>query len=121
MSQRQRQQFGQRLKRIERIHRRGGGFEAAGALGQAYYTRLQRKGKRPVLRPALAIVAGIVMLKALSAASLPPGDYEARVAALAEGGFAQRAGAFVMAPDPISRQLAAWMAPAFAAAETQAP
>ena len=114
VSERQVKQFDDRLKRIQRIQRRGGGFEAAGTLGQSYYTRLARRGQRPVLRPALAIVAGLIFLKAIAAASLPEGEYAARLADLASGGLMERAGAFVMAPDPISRTLGGWMAPLFA-------
>jgi hypothetical protein len=42
---------------------------------------------------------------------MPEGDYAARVATLAEGGPAGQAAAFVMAPDPISRTMAGWIAP----------
>jgi hypothetical protein len=111
VSERQLKQFDKRLKRIQRIHRKGGGFEAAGTLGQSYYTRLARRGQRAVLRPALAIVAAVIAFKALAAASMPEGDYAARVATLAEGGPAGQAAAFVMAPDPISRTMAGWIAP----------
>jgi len=114
VSQRQLRQFDKRLKRIQRIHRQGGGFEAAGTLGQSYYTRLARRGQRPVWRPALAIVAAIVVFKAIASASMPEGEYAARVADLAAGGLGERAGAFVMAPDPISRTLGGWLAPLLA-------
>lgn len=114
VSERQYKQFDKRLKRIQRIHRKGGGFEAAGTLGQSYYTRQARRGQRAVLRPALAIVASLVMFKALAAASMPEGDYSVRVAALAEAGVAGQAASFVMAPDPISRAMASWIAPLFA-------
>jgi len=111
VNQQQFKQFDQRLKRIRQIHRKGGGFEAAGTLGQSFYTRQARRGQRAVHRPALAIVAGFVVFKAIAAASMPEGDYAARVAALSESGLAGQAGAFVMAPDPISRTLGGWIAP----------
>ena len=114
MSQEQYRQFDNRLKRIDRIHRKGGGFEAEGTLGQSYYTRAARKARRPVVAPALAIVAAIIVLKALAAASMPAGDYDAQVSALSQGNLIDRAGAFVMAPDPISRTIGGWLAPLFA-------
>ena len=113
VSQQQLKQFDKRLKRIDRIHRKGGGFEAAGTLGQSFYTRQARRGQRSVLRPALGIVAALIVVKAIAAASMPEGDYAARVAALAEGGLVERTGAFVMAPDPISRALGELIAPLF--------
>ncbi len=113
VSQQQFKQFDQRLKRIRQIHRKGGAFEAAGTLGRSFYTRRARRGQRGVLRPALAIVAALVVFKAIAAASMPAGDYAARVDALSQSGLAGRAGAFVMAPDPISLALGGWLAPLF--------
>jgi hypothetical protein len=111
VSQRQLKQFRQRLKRIARIHRRGGGFEAAGTLGQSFYTRQAKRQQRPVLRPAITIVATLVTMKAVAAASMEEGAYAARVANLSGGTAIERAGALVMKPDPISRTLAQWMQP----------
>jgi hypothetical protein len=113
VSKRQEQQFRHRLKRIDRIHRKGGGFEAVGTLGQSYYTRLARRGQRPVLRPALAIVAMLIVLKAVAAASMDEGAYAAQIDDLRRGDLVERAGAFVMAPDPISRTLGRMLAPLF--------
>ncbi|MEO1680216.1 MAG: hypothetical protein AAFU80_18890 [Pseudomonadota bacterium] len=106
-------EFNQRLKRIDRIHRSGGGFEAAGTLGQSHYTRMRRRAGRPVLRPALAILFGVVLFKAISSASMGNADYVAQVETMRAGGVGEKVAAFVMAPDPISATLAEWMAPLF--------
>lgn len=111
MSQIQTREFRKRLKRIDRIHRRGGGFEASGTLGQSFYTRQARRAARPVLRPALAMVVAVVAVKAVAVASMDEGAYLARVEALQAGTTGQRAAAFIMAPDPISQTLARLVTP----------
>jgi hypothetical protein len=111
VSERQVKQFDDRLKRIQRIQRRGGGFEAAGTLGQSYYTRLRRRAGRPVLRPALMTVAMLLLFKAVLLAHLGAGAYTARLEALASGGPVERAGAVLMAADPITLRLAEWIVP----------
>lgn len=107
----QHREFCDRLRKIEKIHRRGGGFEAEGTLGQSYYTRRARRAARPILRPMLAFVAIVLTVKAIAAASMPAEDYAARVEALRAGSIGQQASAFVMAPDPVSQTLAGWIAP----------
>jgi hypothetical protein len=114
VTQTQTREFRKRLKRIDRIHRRGGGFEARGTLGQSFYTRQARRAARPVLKPALAMVLAVVTVKAVAAASMEEGAYLARVEALQAGSIGERAAAFVMAPDPVSQSLARLVAPLFA-------
>lgn len=104
-------QFKTRLRRIDRIQRRGGGFEATGTLGQSHYTRMRRRSGRPVLLPALIIVAALISFKAVSAASLGSEAYLARVVELGSGTPGERVVAFLMAPDPISKLAAGWLAP----------
>ena len=117
MSEVQFREFHQRLRRIDRIHRRGGGFEAEGTLGQSYYTRRARRGARPILRPMLAFVAVVLSVKAISAASMPPERYAERVEALRAGSAVQQASALVMAPDPVSQALGRALAPLLAAGQ----
>jgi hypothetical protein len=107
----QMKEFAGRLRRIERIHRRGGGFEAAGTLGQSYYTRLRRRAGRPVLRPALMALGMVILFKATLLAHLGEAEYEARLATLSQGHWGERAGAFVMAIDPLAARLSAALAP----------
>lgn len=106
-------QFRARLRRIDRIHRQGGGFEAAGTLGQSYYTRMRRRAGRPVLRPALAILFALIAFKAVSVASLGGAEYDARLETLRNGHSGEQVVAFLMAPDPISLVVAASIAPYF--------
>jgi hypothetical protein len=115
VNQIQSREFRKRLKRIDRIHRRGGGFEASGTLGQSFYTRQARRAMRPVFRPALAMILAVLAVKAVAAASMEEGDYLARVEALQAGTVGERAAAFLMAPDPISQSLARLVSPVFAA------
>lgn len=114
MSQTQTKEFRKRLKRIDRIHRRGGGFEASGTLGQSFYTRQARRAARPVLKPALAMIVAVIAVKGVAAASMDEGDYLARIEALQAGSMGERAVAFLMAPDPVSQSLARLVAPLFA-------
>ena len=107
------QTFYARLKRIERIHRQGGGFEAEGTLGQSFYTRLQRRSRRSVLRPVVVMLASVIGTKAVLMASLGTEDYAARLVNLEQGTTVERAGAFLMGMDPITLQLAGWLAPLF--------
>ncbi|MEM9248779.1 MAG: hypothetical protein AAGB05_08800 [Pseudomonadota bacterium] len=111
MSDSQIRQFNKRLKKIDKIHRRGGGFEAEGTLGQSYYTRRARRAARPVLRPMFALVAAVLVVKSIAAGAVTPEDYSARVDALRDGTNWQQASALVMAPDPISQTVGGWIAP----------
>lgn len=111
MSDVQIRQFNKRLKKIDKIHRKGGGFEAEGTLGQSYYTRRARRAARPVVRPVLALVAAVLVVKSIAAASVPPVEYVSRVDALRTGAIWQQASAFIMAPDPVSQTVGGWIAP----------
>lgn len=104
--------FRKRLKRIDRIHRRGGGFEADGTLGQSFYTRQQRKGF-PILKPALYVFGGVIASKAALLISMGGDEYLARVADLQDGSSVERAGAFLMGVDPLTLKLAGLVAPLF--------
>ncbi|MEM1431646.1 MAG: hypothetical protein AAGG09_19490 [Pseudomonadota bacterium] len=111
MSEVQFRRFRQRLKKIDKIHRRGGGFEAEGTLGQSYYTRKARRAARPIARPMFAFVAAVLAVKSVAAASMPSEEYSARVDALRAGSIGERASAYVMAPDPVSQTVADLIAP----------
>lgn len=105
--------FYQRLRRIARIHRQGGGFEAAGTLGQSYYTRMAQRNARPVLRPILYIVGAAVMSKAALLAAHGPEDYARRVIDLQNGTPVEQAGAFLMGADPVTLRIAEALMPLF--------
>lgn len=101
--------FYERLKRIARIHRKGGGFEAPGTLGQSYYTRMARKNARPVIRPVLYAIGVIVFSKSALLVVHGPDGYAARVSELQSGTTVERAGSFLMGIDPVTQALATTM------------
>ena len=105
--------FYARLRRIARIHRNGGGFEAPGTLGQSYYTRLARRNARPMLRPILYMVGFSITAKATLLAAHGPDDYASRVLTLQSGTPVERAGAVLMGADPVTEALARAMTPLF--------
>ncbi|WP_074254901.1 hypothetical protein [Vannielia litorea] len=104
------QNFAGRIRRIEKIHRKGGGFEAAGTLGQSFYTRTKRT-RRPVLRPALTVLTVFLVFKAMTLAHLGSADYTARLDGLRTGNTVQQVGAHLMAIDPITQAAAAGIRP----------
>ncbi|RYH10351.1 hypothetical protein [Tropicimonas sp. IMCC6043] len=109
-----RHEFSGRLRRIEKIHRRGGGFEAVGTLGQSHYTRMRmRSGRRPLLRSAIILVVSIVLLKGLLLAGLGEAAYAEKLAQLSTGGVIDRVGGYIMALDPFSSIVAKLLAPIF--------
>ncbi len=110
----QRDQFTGRLRRIEKIHRRGGAFEASGTLGQSYYVREYERGRRrPALRSALLVLFILVGFKALLLASMGEPAYVEKLVGLKSGGTVDRVGAYVMAIDPFTETIAGALSPYF--------
>ncbi len=106
--------FSGRLRRIEKTQRSGGGFEAAGTLGQSHYTRARRRAeRRPLLRPALTIVTVIVAMKGCLLAAIGERSYLEKVQGLMDGNLFEQGMAFVMAADPVSNAVAHVIAPLF--------
>jgi hypothetical protein len=95
--------FGMRLRRIDRRHRK---------LSDGYVTSVNHDGliiavpRRRRIRVPFAGIAllavGVLALKGMVHAQLGPEVYEARIAGLAQGGQIERAGAWVMQPDPLT-------------------
>ncbi len=104
--------FKARIARIERDHRKGRGFEAAGALGRADFRRRGRRGGfgGTMLRTGVFVLAVAFGSKAVLFYHLGPEAYGLRLARLeAEGGlFAAQAA--LMAPDAITRAMAGGIA-----------
>jgi len=94
-------EFRGRLRRVERIHRRGGGFEAAGTLGRSYYTA-QARPRTSWLKPLLLVVAGALLLKAILYVQIGPVDYAGRVELLSQGSQVEKIGAYVMQADSVT-------------------
>lgn len=99
MANRQMDEFQGRLQRIDKIHRRGGGFEAVGTLGRAEY---RERRSFSIFRPLLLVFAVLLILKTALLMQIGVADYQERVDRLALGGDVERIGAFVMQADPVT-------------------
>lgn len=97
-------EFHGRLARLDKMHRRGFGFEAPGTLGRSYYTRRARR-QVPVLRPLILVVAMVILIKAVLLSQIGAADYNERLARVSEGSAVERAGAYIMQIDPAT----AWL------------
>ncbi|WP_095588293.1 hypothetical protein [Actibacterium ureilyticum] len=88
------------MQRVERIHRKGGGFEAAGTLGRSQSH--VKPVRRSYLRSALLVAGSFLLIKSLLLMQIGATDYQDRVARLKTGGYVERAGAYVMQMDPVT-------------------
>lgn len=95
--------FQGRLRRIDSIHRSGGGFEATGTLGQSYYSDLRRR--RSVgrwLLPLALVLASVILVKGAVHAQIGGATYDSRIEAMRTGDTADRIGAYVLQADPLT-------------------
>ncbi|MEZ5684983.1 MAG: hypothetical protein R3D78_03415 [Paracoccaceae bacterium] len=112
MSDRNLKDFQHRLEKIEQIHKAGGAFEAAGALGRSYFDAMRPKAHRSFPLRALAmILAGVLLLKGALLAQMGADPYDAKVAQLAAGTFPEQASAWVLHADPVTRKIAETLHP----------
>lgn len=112
MSDRNLKEFQHRLEKIEQIHKAGGAFEAAGALGRSYFDTMRPKPHRSLPLRALAMVlAGFLLLKAGLLAQIGSGPYDATLTTLAAGNWAEQMAAWVLQADPLTRHIAALLQP----------
>ncbi|NDR55086.1 hypothetical protein [Aliiruegeria sabulilitoris] len=112
MSNPQMNEFSGRLRRIEKIKKRGGAFEASGTLGQSYYTKLRlRHQRRPILRPAVVFVCTIMLFKGVLLAAIGAEVYAQKLSVLHQGDTVEKIGAFIMAIDPFTATIAQMVAP----------
>ncbi|MGQ0609781.1 MAG: hypothetical protein ACT4N9_01575 [Paracoccaceae bacterium] len=97
--------FYDRVRRFERMKRKGLGFEAPGAIGRSHYRRPRSQGPGWLWR--LVTVAGFVLvLKALLFLSVGAVVYGQRVARLRAGEGLEPLGGWIMQADPLTRWLA---------------
>ena len=105
--------FVKRLKRVERLNRRGGGFEAVGTLGRSHYTRSRRRS-RSIWGPVIIAALAFLILKSLMVQQMGALAYEQRIADLKTGTTVEQVGAFVLQADPatvwLSEQINTWVA-----------
>jgi hypothetical protein len=99
--------FYNRVGRIENVHRRGGGFEAEGALGMADFRVEARPRRLGILGPAALVLGTVVLIKAAILVNIGDAAYAERVARLSSGTTADRVGAYVLQADPLTVYAAA--------------
>lgn len=104
--------FHGRVKRIERAHRKGYGFEAIGTLGRSHGFRRERSLGR-MLRSLMIVVAMGFALKGAIHFYVGAEVYDERVASLATGTGFDPVGATLMQADPVTRLIAAFLAEVF--------
>lgn len=98
-----------RIHRIRKNYRSGGGFEAAGTLGRAYFVPPPPVHVVPtgrILRAGLYTLVAVTVLKALILANIGPTAYANRIATLQRGDAIARIGAVLMTADPATSFLA---------------
>jgi hypothetical protein len=105
-------EFQGRVKRIEKLHRKGYGFEAAGTLGRSATFRRERSWGRLFRALAVAVVIGFV-LKGTILFHVGPETYDERVAAMATGTGVDPVAAALMSADPVTRIVAAFLGEVF--------
>lgn len=94
-----------RIYRIQKRHRRGGGFEATGTLGRAYFVP-QPSRSFHIVRPIVLVIIAVTFVKVLILSVVGPADYASRIAGLQSGSTIDRVGAVVMSVDPVTGFLA---------------
>lgn len=99
------QQFRGRLARLDRMHRRGQGFEAPGTLGRSYYTRATSR-RIPLWRSLGVMAMAVLVIKALILAQIGALDYNERLARASGDSWVQQTAVYIMQIDPITE----WMA-----------
>lgn len=105
-------EFHGRVKRIEKLHRKGYGFEAAGTLGRSATYRRERSWGR-LLRSLAVVVAMGFALKGAILFQVGQDTYETRVAQLATGTGFDPLAASLMSADPVTKLVAAFLGEVF--------
>jgi hypothetical protein len=99
--------FYMRIGRIEKTHRAGGGFEAAGTLGMSYYNSLKVQRRRGTwMMPVALVLMTILAIKSAVLANIGEQTYGERIVALKNGDAADRIGAYILQADPLTRYAA---------------
>lgn len=96
-------EFGSRLKRIDRRHRKLSDGYVTSVNHDGLIIAVPRRRRMRVPFAGIALLAvGVIAVKGIVHAQLGPEVYEARIAALSQGGQVERAGAWVMQADPVT-------------------
>ncbi|MBN2905136.1 MAG: hypothetical protein JXJ18_00335 [Rhodobacteraceae bacterium] len=95
------QEFRGRLARLDRMHRRGYGFEAPGTIGRSYYTRQSRR-RIPLVRSLGVIALCVIVVKAVILSQIGSADYNERLARAEGASIVQQVSVYIMQIDPIT-------------------
>lgn len=104
--------FQTRLKRIEKAHAKGYGFEARGTLGRSASHRRKPAPGRVLGRLAALIAVGFALKGALHF-HVGHEVYDSRVAGMATGTGFDPLAAQLMAADPVTRAISAFLGQVF--------
>lgn len=104
--------FNNRLRRLEKAHRKGYGFEARGTLGRSS-TYKRQLGLGKILRIVLLAFALAWVMKGVILFTVGDALYRERVAGLAMGHDLDPVAATIMAPDPVTRLIASFLGEVF--------
>lgn len=107
-------EFYGRVERIEKLRRKGYGFEARGTLGRSATFRKERSIGGLVRSLMLVVVIGFV-LKGVILFYVGAGTYEQRVGELATGTGFDPLAATLMSADPVTRLISAFLGEVFPA------
>jgi hypothetical protein len=99
----QHRQFGSRVKRIDRRHRKLADGFATNMTHDGLIIPVPRRRRLRVPFAGIAMLAvGLIVVKGMAYSLLGSSVYEARIASLAEGAQIERVGAWVMQADPLT-------------------
>ena len=99
-----------RIDRIEKTHQSGGGFEATGTLGMAYYNSLKQERRHGTwVFPVVLVLATVLVIKASVLASIGATAYAERIATLQSGGLIDKIGGYVLQADPLTVKVVAML------------
>ncbi|MEQ3624921.1 MAG: hypothetical protein ABNH26_06900 [Celeribacter sp.] len=101
--------FSARSRRIERQHQQ----DTALVAEDRYVETRRSGGRRGKMRMALTALAGFVAFKGAVLADLGAVNYIARIENLRDGDAIDRFGSLMMGIDPLTLQVAQWIAPMF--------
>lgn len=100
---RQHREFGSRVKRIDRRHRKLADGYVSSVSTDGLVVAVPRSRRMRVPFAGLALLAlGIIGFKGIVHSQLGPTAYEARIDRLAQGSQVEKVGAWVMQADPLT-------------------
>lgn len=97
-------EFENRIKRVEKAHAKGRGFEAPGTYGRAHNRRRAEHGiLRGLLHPTGIFILMVLGIKTAMAMHLGTDHYESKLDHLRSASMFGQVSAYILQPDPVSR------------------